>query len=401
MNIKVLFLGSATVFAGIYGAQATSTIPEKQSSIEYVRVCDAYGKGYFYIPGTETCIRLSGNVRADFSTGDNIDASTNADLADKNKSYNAKSRLTLVFQSASETELGTLRSYARMRAQWANGKDSITGQLSAAYIELGGFRVGLDSTIFDSWIGGYGNVFNDDLIAPSGATRTNFVSYTLNSDTGFSAIAGLELGNNSGDSKDVYYYIDKDEKIAPIAGGNLPTPSKKITGRMPNVLFGVKFMQAWGGVSAITAYDAYYKKMAGKLRLDYNINDRFNIWAVGGYKDNVDYYTADEHDVLSRHNTTMYANWGGKWAAWAGTTYKVTPQANFNAQISYSAVKTFAASANIAYTLVPGFVITPELSYISWNDDRTFTNKSGNKNYQQALNGKHAFQAMIRLQRSF
>ncbi len=59
-------------------------IPEPEP-VEYVRVCDAYGKGYFYIPGTETCMRLSGNVRTDFLGGDNIDATTNAELAAKRK----------------------------------------------------------------------------------------------------------------------------------------------------------------------------------------------------------------------------------------------------------------------------------------------------------------------------
>jgi hypothetical protein len=27
--------------------------------VEYVRVCDAYGTGYFYIPGTETCVHAN------------------------------------------------------------------------------------------------------------------------------------------------------------------------------------------------------------------------------------------------------------------------------------------------------------------------------------------------------
>ncbi len=30
--------------------------------MEYVRVCDAYGTGFFYIPGTETCLKINGYV---------------------------------------------------------------------------------------------------------------------------------------------------------------------------------------------------------------------------------------------------------------------------------------------------------------------------------------------------
>ncbi|WP_375680661.1 MULTISPECIES: porin [unclassified Bartonella] len=398
MNIKSLFLSSTAAFLAISGAHAASTVIAEPEPIEYIRVCDAYGKGYFYIPGTETCMRLSGNVRTDFIGGDNIDATTETELRDKRKTYGASSRLTLVFQAASETEMGTLRSYARIYSSWGDGNDKAGARLAAAYIELGGFRVGLDDTIFNSWTGGYGNVLNDDSIAPAGTTRTNFISYTFNGDSGFSAIIGAELGNNADTLPGTAgYYIDKDDKLVSITNDTLP--SKAIKNYTPNVVLGIKFMQKWGGFSAVAAYDTYYKKWAGKVRADFNVNDRFNLWVMAGYKNGLDYYTVNTKNELSRKSTTIYANWGGKWAAWAGATYKLTPKANLNAQVSYSAVKTFATSVNITYTLVPGFVITPELTYVSWNDDRVVTDK--NNDEKHLFNKKSAFQGMIRLQRSF
>jgi hypothetical protein len=30
-----------------------------QAAVEYVRVCDAYGPGYLYAPGTETCVNMN------------------------------------------------------------------------------------------------------------------------------------------------------------------------------------------------------------------------------------------------------------------------------------------------------------------------------------------------------
>ncbi|WP_330168004.1 porin [Bartonella grahamii] len=404
MNIKSLFLSSTATFLAISGAHAASTIIAEPEPVEYIRVCDAYGKGYFYIPGTETCIRLSGNVRADFIGGDNIDATNETELKNKRKTYGASSRLTLVFQAASETEMGTLRSYARIYSSWGDGSDKAGAKLAAAYIELGGFRVGLDDTIFNSWTGGYGNVLNDDSIAPAGTTRTNFISYTFNGDSSFSAIIGAELGNNAdvlpGETQTREIgrtYIDKDGKLVPVTTDTLP--SKAIKNYTPNVVVGIKFMQKWGGFSAVAAYDTYYKKWAGKVRADFNINDRFNLWVMAGYKNGPDYYTETANNELSRKSTTIYANWGGKWAAWAGATYKLTPKTNLNAQVSYSAVKTFATSVNIAYTLVPGFVITPELTYVSWNDDRIMLDN--NNVEKHFFNKKSAFQGMVRLQRSF
>ncbi|WP_208436109.1 porin [Bartonella phoceensis] len=403
MNIKSFFLSSTAAFLVVSGAQAASTVIPEPEPVEYIRVCDAYGKGYFYIPGTETCMRLSGNVRADFLGGGNIDATTNAELAEKRKTYYASSRLTLVFQSASETELGTLRSYARIFSNWNDGLNKGGGTLAAAYIELAGFRVGLDDTIFNSWTGGYGNVLNDSSIAPAGTTRTNFISYTFSGDSGFSAIIGAELGNNTFKYQtDRYYYIDKNDEIALVSGDN-PLPSKGIKNYAPNLVLGMKFTQKWGSAATVAAYDSYYKKWAGKVRVDFNVNERLNLWLMGGYKNSVDYYAIekDTDNVLSRQNTTIYANWGGKWAAWAGATYKLTPKANLNAQISYSAVKTFATSVNVAYTLVPGFMITPEVTYVSWNDDRILKGAKSDTKYVHALNGKNALQGMIRFQRSF
>ena len=38
----------------------------------YVRACDAYGQGFFYIPGTETCLKIGGYLRHEIAAGDNV-----------------------------------------------------------------------------------------------------------------------------------------------------------------------------------------------------------------------------------------------------------------------------------------------------------------------------------------
>lgn len=406
MSIKNLLLGSTVALMGLSEVHANSTIVTSQESVQPVRICDAYGKGYVYIPGTEICLRLSGNVLMNLSGGDSVWATTDEDLAQKNKDYSAIARLALGFDISSETEWGTLHTYAEIRSLWSNGKDGAGGRLHAAYVELGGLRFGMRSTIFNSWVGDYGNVLNDDIVSPSGNTRTNFISYTLGSENALSAIVGAELGNTSGPALKNsngtnidYYYINTDKKIANVPDDELP--SKKIKDYVPHLLVGLKLAQTWGKMSTILAYDAYYKKLAAKVRLDYKVNSRLGLWAMGGYKHNVDYYTANNDGVLSRVNSTIYANWGGKWAAWAGASYELSPKAKVNAQVSYSQVKTFSASANISYTLAPGLNILPELTYTSWNDSRTFKGSEADKDYKFALNGKHAFQAMLRIKHSF
>jgi hypothetical protein len=46
------------------GAQAAD-LPVKAKAVEYVRICSLYGAGFFYIPGTDTCIKIGGYLRAD------------------------------------------------------------------------------------------------------------------------------------------------------------------------------------------------------------------------------------------------------------------------------------------------------------------------------------------------
>ncbi len=62
--VKSLILGSAAGLLAMGGAQAAD-LPVKAKAVEYVRICSLYGAGFWYIPGTDTCIRISGYVRAE------------------------------------------------------------------------------------------------------------------------------------------------------------------------------------------------------------------------------------------------------------------------------------------------------------------------------------------------
>ena len=63
-TIKSLILGSAAGLVALSGAQAAD-LPVKAKAVEYVRVCSLYGAGFYYIPGTDTCIKLGGYLRVD------------------------------------------------------------------------------------------------------------------------------------------------------------------------------------------------------------------------------------------------------------------------------------------------------------------------------------------------
>src|SRR4051794_22684202 len=61
-----LALGAAIWSAGLVAAQAADLPSKAAAPVEYVRVCSQFGSGFFYVPGTDTCIKLAGRVRADY-----------------------------------------------------------------------------------------------------------------------------------------------------------------------------------------------------------------------------------------------------------------------------------------------------------------------------------------------
>ena len=396
MNIKSLLLGSAAALVAVSGAQAADAIvaPEPEA-VEYVRVCDAYGAGYFYIPGTETCLRISGYVRMQASGGRDAysgektgysritDIDENGDATKKHKkTYDIYSRFTLRTHTASETELGTLRTYTENRFNFSNG-DQGSHTLNFAYMQLGGLRIGLDESAFHTFTGYLGDIINDDVV-DAGQYRTNLISYTFTGGNGFSAIISAEQGGGSyaimDSNGDYVEYYDAD---ADYGNGDFVKAkfSNRIDSYMPHVVGGLKFEQAWGSIAGAVAYDSNLEEWAGKVRLDVNVTDQFSVWVQGGY--------ASYEEAVG-----MYGSWGGDWAVWGGAKFKATEKATFNVQVAYEDWGKTAVAANVAYQLVPGFTITPELTYTKWKNSHPARLASD-------LQAKDAFGATIRFQRSF
>src|SRR5215469_2315315 len=60
--VKSLLLGSAAGIVAVAGAQAAD-LPVKAKPVEYVRVCSLYGAGFWYVPGTDTCLKVGSFIR--------------------------------------------------------------------------------------------------------------------------------------------------------------------------------------------------------------------------------------------------------------------------------------------------------------------------------------------------
>mgnify|MGYP000957135588 FL=1 len=74
--VKSLLLGSAAGFVAIAGASAADLPSRKAAPAEYVKVCSVYGAGFFYIPGTDVCLKVGGMARFEYSYAQPRDSST-------------------------------------------------------------------------------------------------------------------------------------------------------------------------------------------------------------------------------------------------------------------------------------------------------------------------------------
>src|SRR5277367_708322 len=69
-STRKMLLGTAaatmavTAGAGT-GAQAADAMLKKAAPVQYVRVCDRYGYGFFQIPGSAICLQLRGQLQSD------------------------------------------------------------------------------------------------------------------------------------------------------------------------------------------------------------------------------------------------------------------------------------------------------------------------------------------------
>ena len=106
MNIKSLILGSAAALVAGGAAQAAD-LPVAEP-VDYVKVCDAYGAGYFFIPGTDTCLKISGKVEFGVQSGSD---DFYANRARTDELVSMYTETTFTFDAKEETELGTLAAH--------------------------------------------------------------------------------------------------------------------------------------------------------------------------------------------------------------------------------------------------------------------------------------------------
>ncbi|WP_050421579.1 porin [Bradyrhizobium tropiciagri] len=282
--VKSLILGSAAALVAVGGAQAAD-LPVKAKAVEYVKVCSLYGPGFYYIPGTDTCIKLGGYLRADVVVNSNSDHTGNTSGAGGannrfTNGYTWRSREDLNIDTRTATEYGVVRTFFDATFSWTS--DTYAGQGNGAtvyspigavqapnnansgavaggtvgvyyaFIQFAGFTMGKAVSQFSApWANYPGNNF-DGLVGGGGTiTGVNQFTYTAQFGNGVS----LSL---SAQDQTAYYQAGVNNTLA---GGAYGTSDYAGT-IAPDLVAMLRVDQAWGLFQAsFAAHDnhaAYY-----------------------------------------------------------------------------------------------------------------------------------------------
>lgn len=196
MQIKIHAAVACAIGIPSLALAADMPAPHIAQPIEYVRACDAYGAGYFQIPGKDTCIKLSGYVRSWYtshdltkSSGVVTEAANGAELVRNDGAWS--SQFYLQFETMTQSELMTIKTFAGLYSLWDGTADQSVN-LDYLYLQLGLTNTDLKFGLFNSMMdpfSGYGEQYNG---LPYGGRDTLQANVTVSLGNGFTAGIAVE-----------------------------------------------------------------------------------------------------------------------------------------------------------------------------------------------------------------
>jgi len=209
-----MLLATAAVIVTVAGASAADLPSKKAAPVNYVKICDTYGAGYFFIPGSDTCLKIGGRVRYDLTyvpTGKYFGKDGQQDTSVQD-TYGQHVRGRLTMDARTGTDYGTVRTYMGMRVDYNTGistgvqspyadstvadylaKKTTSPVMDYAYIQFAGFTAGkMPEIVSGDW---FGNMMGYSRYAGF-STGVFGVSYTAVLGGGLSATVGFEDNND-------------------------------------------------------------------------------------------------------------------------------------------------------------------------------------------------------------
>ena len=197
--VKSLLLGAAAGVVGVAGAQAAD-LPVKAKPVQYVKICSLYGVGFYYIPGTDMCIKIGGWVRMQYQYGmpnnstngayfDNLENRFTNDSAWRVRGY-------ITTDARNQTPYGTVRAYAAigyLDAPTDIGASAPAFQALRAFIQWAGFTFGQAQSFFDFYSVPATAYLAQYPTSSTGGSGWKVMAYTAQFGNGFSGTISAEM----------------------------------------------------------------------------------------------------------------------------------------------------------------------------------------------------------------
>ena len=347
--VKSLLLGAPAALL-VVGAASAADLPSKKAApATYVKICDAYGAGFFYIPGTDTCLKVGGYVRAEYSIqqrGNQATSTTAAStlLAKGEDLTGFRTRGRVDMDARTQSAWGTVRTVFALRLQSQSGvylansyggNNAVTPAIEAAFVQFAGLTAGRAADNF-GFMPGSTHFFSGGHQWAGFPVGVKQLAYTATFGGGFSGTIALvdrfDMGNAAN-------YVN--------AGVAAPT-TITYPQTMPVVEANLRIDQAWGSaqlMGAVQKNEAFISNAVGSVsKTGYAIGAgvKFNLpmlaagdqlWLTAAYADGFNDMTIgnggssnvlDQYDMLRGFQRTdnSYAVVGTSSTAFAAQNEK-------------------------------------------------------------------------------
>jgi len=345
--VKSLLLVSAAGFVAVSGAQAAD-LPVKAKPVEYVKVCSLYGAGFYYIPGTDICMKVGGFVRyqVNYHAGTSLAAGPFSGTGGFNNRIQMpevvqRARAVATFDTRQQTAYGTLRTYLLIGfthdSNSVNPSPSPAVYMTRGFIQIAGFTFGKATSFFDfannaavAYNAGYTHV------SSTGDTGQLVGAYTAQFGNGLSATVGIEQSRRL---PTTYAPGTTATGVGVVGGlpavvttttpgfvlGSAPTPdnlgglgASGLSG-MPDIVANIRVDQAWGSAQiagALHDVSAAYYGTTGFFETNGHPGNKWGFAVSGGLRLNAPMIGPGDYFQTQ----VTYAQGAGKYASYTPVT---------------------------------------------------------------------------------
>jgi len=272
--VKSLLLGSAAGLVAVTAGQAAD-LPVKAKPVEYVKICSLYGAGFYYMPGTDICLKIGGYVRAETTWGSNGNFSQGPVQGDVNQrttsNFAMRARAYITADAREQTAFGTARAYVAVGLATTDNGNSILPSalgLNRAFVQWAGMTAGITQSFYDFysspamgyrgynpasdtgdpgwWVWGYTAQLGNGLTATIAAEQrrgTQICDFS----TGTAPISG---GSGAG-------ACQTNGDLWPAQGSGSATGNSSLAGygglQVPDIVGNIRIDQTWGSAQVMAA----------------------------------------------------------------------------------------------------------------------------------------------------